>query len=110
MLGHLGGVQAPLHPACVQPDQQAAQLVAQVHVYVNPSVRRSQGAKPTAGKPGVPQQGTVRPPPPDSPHRTARTRRRPAASEVPFRRPKETGRSVGGRRTGPRGGFHHNPL
>ncbi|GAA2471180.1 hypothetical protein GCM10023100_28590 [Actinocorallia cavernae] len=32
MLGHLGVVEVALHPACVEPDQQAAQFVAQVHV------------------------------------------------------------------------------
>ncbi|GAA2763277.1 hypothetical protein GCM10010103_23180 [Streptomyces paradoxus] len=44
MLGHLSVVQVTFHPACVQPDQQAAQLVAQVHVIVSPSVRIGQAA------------------------------------------------------------------
>ncbi|GAB2866881.1 hypothetical protein GCM10027074_37900 [Streptomyces deserti] len=44
MLGHLGVVQVAFHPACVQPDQQATQLVAQVHVIVSPSVRIGQAA------------------------------------------------------------------
>ncbi len=39
VLGHLSVVQVAFHPARVQPDQQAAQLVAQVHVIVSPSVR-----------------------------------------------------------------------
>ncbi|GGW88791.1 hypothetical protein GCM10010383_17430 [Streptomyces lomondensis] len=44
MLGHLSVVQVAFHPACVQPDQQATQLVAQVHEIVSPSVRIGQAA------------------------------------------------------------------
>lgn len=48
VLGHLSVVQVAFHPACVQPDQKAAQLVAQVHVIVSPSVRCGpRGAQPT---------------------------------------------------------------
>ncbi|GAA0912680.1 hypothetical protein GCM10009549_25150 [Streptomyces thermoalcalitolerans] len=105
MLGHLGGVQAALHPARVQPDQQAAQLVAQVHVYVNPSVRRSQGAKPTAGKPGVPQQGT-------GPHTAAHLAASHRPDAPPSGRiggapppPKRNGPVRGGETDRPEGGF-----
>src|SRR5690606_16283693 len=49
VLGHLSGVQVAFHPACVQPDQQATQLVAQVHVIVSPSVRIGQTRHPAAG-------------------------------------------------------------
>ncbi|GAA2509663.1 hypothetical protein GCM10010276_64660 [Streptomyces longisporus] len=100
MLGHLSVVQVAFHPACVQPDQQAAQLVAQVHVIVSPSVRIGQ-ARPRSVE-GDPVRMAV-------PGGEAYPRLH-HGSPKGWWGAQKTGRSVGGRRTGPRGGFHHNPL
>ncbi|GAA4964091.1 hypothetical protein GCM10023238_34570 [Streptomyces heliomycini] len=153
VLGHLSGVQVTFHPACVQPDQQAAQLVAQVHVIVSPSVRIGQArTRPAASRGGAarsrPRAAPVRMAVPEGeayPCRGGGSPKagvvalavRPAAARGPSpvwppyvlraahvhgdrmrcahrsrtvapwgARPgakKKTGRSVGGRRTGPRG-------
>ncbi|GAA3855348.1 hypothetical protein GCM10023084_06710 [Streptomyces lacrimifluminis] len=58
MLGHLVVIEMALHPACVDPDQQSAQVVAQVHVFVSPSVRIGQ-ARPGAIPGAIPARVAV---------------------------------------------------
>ena len=56
VLGHLVVVKVAFHPACIEPDQQAAQVVAQVHVFVSPSVQITvpRGRHPTAAEAPLP--------------------------------------------------------
>ncbi|GAA4298976.1 hypothetical protein GCM10023086_13660 [Streptomyces venetus] len=110
MLGHLSVVQVAFHPACVQPDQQAAQLVAQVHVIVSPSVRIGQAAAcgpvVAAGGP-CPYGGPRRRSLPPLPSRAAKRVRNEWFRPRPWRAPahKENGPVRGGDTDRPEGGF-----
>jgi hypothetical protein len=46
VFGHLGMVEVAFYAACVDPDEQAAKVFAQLHVIVSPSVRIPREAYP----------------------------------------------------------------